>query len=455
MPPNSVDRQTFLENLRRSELLNARELQAAVQGLPETDRGRDVARALIKKGVLTRFQAQQLLAGRTRGFVIGQYRILEQIGKGGMGRVYKAMHRTMKRVVALKVLAPELVRTEKARRLFKREVRAAAQLLHPNIVTAYDANKVTGRYFLVMEYVDGPNLDQLVRQGGPLPVSLACELVRQAAAGLQHALSLGMIHRDIKPGNLMVARGGPGLPSPAPQIKILDFGLARLQEAEDAELAGDGTIQTSANTVLGTPDYLSPEQCRDLHATDIRSDLYSLGCTFYYLLTGQVPFPGGTSLEKLVRHASEDAEPVESLRPSVPAAVAAIVRKLMAKDPAERYQAPDELAAALAPFCKVGRASRKALKQAAEGGRPPGARSEEDSSPVVEVGAGPEEVAASASTWPPDLTPTPASQDGPTAVKRTPRATPGRRHRARAWLWAAAAVALGLGGAVGLFLALQ
>jgi serine/threonine-protein kinase len=345
--PTPVDSRTFLKRVQKSGLLEPRELKAAVKLLPETDRGRVVARALVDAGVLTKFQAELLLAGRTSGFNLGQYRILEQIGQGGMGRVYKAEHTAMGRVVAVKVLAPQHVKTEKARELFRREVRAAGKLAHPNIVTAFDASVSDGRHYLVMEFVDGPNLEQLVRERGPLPIGIACEAVRQTALGLQYAHEQGMVHRDIKPSNLLVQRGsgGPFV------VKILDFGLARLQEPIDAGSSRHGTILAQPNVVMGTPDYLSPEQGRNLHAVDIRSDLYSLGCTLYHLLAGQVPFPGGTSLEKLIRHTSEEATPVEAFRPEVPPEVGAILRRLMARDAARRFQTPGELAAALAPHC--------------------------------------------------------------------------------------------------------
>lgn len=349
--PQHVDREAFLTRLRQSGLLSDEELDVAAATVPQTHRGRLVARALVERGLLTKFQAEMLLAGRTGPFTLGQYRILDQLGQGGMGRVFKAVHQTMNRIVALKVLAPQGIETEKGRQLFRREMQAAARLAHPNIVTAFDASKEADRYYLVMEYVDGPNLDRLVRDHGPLPVGLACDFVRQAALGLQHAHEMGMVHRDIKPSNLLVQRpSGPA--GKGSVVKILDFGLARLGEADEA--GPIGTIEVRPNTVLGTPDYLSPEQARDLHAVDIRSDLYSLGCTFYYLLTGLVPYPDGSTMEKLVRHGTEEPTPVERLRPEVPAAVAAVVRRLMAKKPAERYQTPAELAAALATFAVAG-----------------------------------------------------------------------------------------------------
>jgi serine/threonine protein kinase len=350
MPVTFIDRQMFLTNLRQSGLVEAAQLETILGQLPETNRGRVIARELVARGLLTKFQAEMLLAGRTSGFQLGQYRILDQLGQGGMGRVFKAVHQTMNRIVALKVVTSQLVKTEQGRQLFMREVRAAARLMHPNIVTAYDANQISDRHFMVMEFVDGPNLEQLVREQGPLPVGQACDFVRQAAQGLQFALENHIVHRDIKPANLLVQRASGSARDTQCIVKILDFGLARLHQRNPNDEPGSQTILTKANTVMGTPDFLSPEQARDLHKVDIRSDLYSLGCTFYYLLTGRLPFPGGTTLEKLVRHGTEEPTPVESLRPEVPAAVAAIVRRLMAKQPAERFQTPAELAAALAPF---------------------------------------------------------------------------------------------------------
>ena len=313
--PQQMDRRTFLAQVRQSGLLTDEELMKAEKHLPVSNRGRSIARNFIEKGLLTRFQAERLLVGRTAGFLLGQYRVLDQIGRGGMGRVFKAEHRTMGRIVALKVLAPDPLRTDRAQELFLHEVRAAAQLVHPNIVTAYDANEIDGRYFLVLEYVDGPNLEQLVRRQGPLPVGQACDYVRQIAVGLQCAHLLGMVHRDVKPANILVQRRGlngddVGL------VKISDFGLARLSNPNAADEFSDhpGTILTKDNTVSGTPDYLSPEQAQSLHKTDIRSDLYSVGCTFYFLLTGQVVFPGGGTLDKLIRHGAEKAADVRDAR---------------------------------------------------------------------------------------------------------------------------------------------
>jgi serine/threonine-protein kinase len=367
MPTQQIDRDTFLERLRASGLLDEQGLARAAELAAEDQRGKTVARSLVALGLLTRFQAEMIYHGRTDGFTLGQYRVLDRLGRGGMGRVFKAQHQTMHRVVALKVLAPELMKTERARKFFEREVRAAAKLVHPNIVTAYDANQIADRHYLVMEFVDGPNLHELVKERGPLSVGQACDFVRQSALGLQFAHEQGMVHRDIKPANLLVQNG----PGPHCVVKVLDFGLARLHEpAGDAE-PSDDSLPAVEQQVMGTPDYLSPEQARNLHNADIRSDLYALGCTFYYLLAGDVPFPGGTTLEKLVRHGSEDAKPVHVLRPDVPAPVSRIVAKLMAKRPEDRYPTPADLARALAPFAEQSTDSIPTLTVAEE----PAARS--------------------------------------------------------------------------------
>jgi serine/threonine-protein kinase len=344
------DRKKFLEYLNRSRLLTPEQYAEAVAGLPDTDRALAVARHLVGCGALTKFQAEMLLIGRTNGFFLGQYRILDEIGCGGMGRVFKAVHETMARIVALKVLPNELLQDARARQLFQREVRALACLIHPNIVTAYDANQSGDRCYLVMEFVDGPNLEQLVREQGPLPVGQACDFIRQAALGLQFAFEKGMVHRDIKPANLLVQRGGDGRCA----VKILDFGLARLQSSTAVNGSKDLTIAAEANRVVGTPDYIAPEQAENVHAADIRSDLYSLGCTLYFLLTGKVPFGGTTLLEKIIKHSAEPPPVIEAERPEVPKEVGAILRKLLAKAPAERYQTPAELAAVLAPFAVAG-----------------------------------------------------------------------------------------------------
>lgn len=330
------DRTALLDALRASGLLTVAQLTRAIAALPHTvESASQAARFLVGAGFLTTFQADRLLAGRTDGFVLGQYVIQEPVGRGAMGRVFRATHRAMNRSVAIKVLDPELTRTAAARQAFSREVKAAARLNHPNIVTAYDANEVGDRSYLVLEFVDGPTLEALVRQNGPLPVAHACEFVRQAAWGLQHAHESGMVHRDVKPANLLVAR--PSKPAPACVVKIADFGIARLAPTDSA--GGPGFV--------GTPDYVAPEQAADPEKADHRADLYGLGCVFYFLLTGQPPFASLSRTETLRRHRSEAPVRIERVRPDVPPAVAAIVHRLLAKDPAARFGSAAELAAHL------------------------------------------------------------------------------------------------------------
>jgi serine/threonine protein kinase len=260
-----------------------------------------------------------------------RYRVLELLGSGGMGRVYKAEHRLMERLVALKVINRNIMDNPAAVERFRREVKTAARLSHPNIVTAFDAEQVQDWHFLVMEFVEGQSLDRFVQQRGRLPVAEACDYVRQAALGLQHAWERGMVHRDIKPQNLMRTPHG--------QIKVLDFGLARfLAEGKS------GSALTQFGMVMGTPDYIAPEQAHDSRAADTRSDIYSLGCTFYYLLTGRVPFPEGSTLQKLMAQVEKAPTPLVRLRRDVPPAVVGIVERMMAKDPARRFQTPAEVA---------------------------------------------------------------------------------------------------------------
>jgi serine/threonine protein kinase len=359
-----MDRGTFLRHLRESRLYSEQEFDAAAARLPESDQARVLARALIAQGLLTRFQARQLLNGKGKKLVLGQYRLLDYLGRGATGRVFKAMHTVMRRVVAIKVLSSNILAAGEDLYLFRREIRAAAQLQHPNIIAAYDAEEAKGAPFLVMEYAEGPNLQELLKKQGPLPIGLACELMRQAAEALQYAHEKGIVHRDIKPANLLVTRlvgfAGPAVgadsgaeasssPALPPLLKILDFGLARLHGAMTS--SGADTIRAKTGTLLGTIDYISPEQTNSIHDVDIRSDLYSLGCTFYHLLAGRVPFAGETAMEKLVKHLMEQPVPLQEVRPEVPPAVASIVLRLMAKDRYQRFQSPAELACALAPWC--------------------------------------------------------------------------------------------------------
>ncbi len=333
-----VDRATFFDRLRQSRLLTETELEQAASRFGADAPSLAIADSLVQEGRLTPFQGRQMCSEDTQPLSLGQYRLLDELGRGGMGHVYKALHTIMGRVVAIKVISPDLVSDPVAVEWFRREVRASTQLNHPNIVMAFDANEADGLHFLVMEYVHGITLDALVKQHGPLPISHACALIRQAALGMQHAHEKGMVHRDMKPGNLLIPLPEGDQP-PEVLVKILDFGLARLH----GKTKGDTIALRGEAGVLGTPDYIAPEQSRNIHAADIRSDLYSLGCVFYFALAGRVPFPGDNAMEKLIKHLIEQPEPLEELRPDVPPEVAALVRRLMAKDPADRYQTPAEL----------------------------------------------------------------------------------------------------------------
>ena len=270
-----------------------------------------------------------------------RYRIVKRLGIGGMGSVYLAEHRLMDRPVALKVIRRDLLGNEALVERFRREVKAAARLaLHPNIVAAYDAEQAGDSHFLVMEFIDGVNLAHLVKSQGPLPCELACEAVKQAAEGLEHADQRGMVHRDIKPQNLMQTPDG--------QVKILDFGLARFaSEAlpdlmpaseRETEPGAEATARdrvaplTLTDMLLGTADYIAPEQASDPRSADIRADIYSLGCTLYYLLAGHPPFPGGSLLEKLKAHREQAPKPLAAVRPDLPPELARIVDRMMVKD---------------------------------------------------------------------------------------------------------------------------
>jgi serine/threonine protein kinase len=271
-----------------------------------------------------------------------RYRVIDALGDGGMGTVYRAEHRLMDRPVALKVIRSDLLGNQALVERFRREVKSAARLAsHPNIVVAYDAEQAGETHMLVMEFVEGTDLARLVDRRGPLPVGEACEYARQAALGLQHAFEDGMFHRDIKPQNLMRTTRG--------QIKVLDFGLARF-----ASEVGSRAEVTAEGMVLGSADYIAPEQIDNPHAADIRADIYSLGSTLYFLLAGHPPFADGSLIQKLMAHGEKTPRPLAELRADLPTELAQIVDRMMAKDPARRFQTPGEVAQALTPFFKQG-----------------------------------------------------------------------------------------------------
>jgi serine/threonine protein kinase len=290
---------------------------------------------MIKDGLLGSFQAKFLLQGKYKGFFLGRYKILEQIGSGGMGCVYLCEHTHMKRKAAVKVLPASLAENSSFRERFYREARAVAALNHPNIVRAFDIDTDRNLHFLAMEYVEGSSLYSLVTKKGPLDVKTAVSYMRQAAAGLQHAFESGLVHRDIKPGNLLVDLFG--------NIKVLDMGLARFvaDDKDDLSLRHDEAI-------LGTADYLAPEQAINSRLADTRSDIYGLGCTLYFCLAGKPPFADGTTARKLVLHQTAEPKPLSEFRSDVPEEVVAVLRKCMAKKPEDRYQTPAELERAIA-----------------------------------------------------------------------------------------------------------
>jgi serine/threonine-protein kinase len=334
---------SFVDSLRQLQLLDRPHFEEVARLQATFSDARLLARELLQRGWLSAYQLNQLFQGRGRELVLGQYVVVERLGEGGMGTVFKARHRRLDRIDALKVIRKDHLANATAVQRFHQEARLAARVSHVNIVSIYDASEADGMHFLAMEYVDGIDLAKLVQRNGPLPIAQACEFIRQAALGLEHAHECGLVHRDIKPSNLFV-NPKKGL------VKVLDMGLARmLKAAHEGDEAGG---LTHTGVVMGTPDYISPEQAINSSQVDIRSDIYSLGCTLYFLLTGQVPYPGGSLTEKLLRRQLEDGRPVNELRPEVPGELAAIVAGMMARKPDDRYATPGEVAEALEPFCQ-------------------------------------------------------------------------------------------------------
>ncbi len=276
-----------------------------------------------------------------------RYRIIKELGRGGMGVVYQAEQTLMDRPVAIKVIGRELLAHPDALERFRRETKAAAKLTHPNIVIAFDAEQVGDLHMLVMEYVECRSLAEVLRRKGPLSVAHACHFTRQVALGLQYALDKGMVHRDIKPQNLMLTANG--------QVKILDFGLAKVVSERSA-----GQALTASGAYMGTPEYCAPEQATDARQADIRADIYSLGCTLYALLAGRPPFQEDTAVLTILAHLSKEVPPLSQVRPDVAPELWAVVQRMLAKDPAERYQKPAEVAQALLPYSRGGAEARVA-----------------------------------------------------------------------------------------------
>ncbi|MBI3821341.1 MAG: protein kinase [Planctomycetes bacterium] len=311
---------------------------------------------LVAKDYVTEYQASLLSRGHVDDFYLGDYKVLERIGRGRMAGVYKAVHPSGQ-VVAIKVLPPSRAKSGQTLARFQREARLSVKLKHPHVVRSFQVGETKGVHYLVMEYLEGETLEDVLGRRKRLPPAEAVRLIHQALLGLQHINEMGMVHRDLKPANLML------LPIPAKadsattlksNVKILDIGLAR--EFFDEKTQADATEKmelTGEGTLLGTPDYLAPEQARDPRNIDIRADIYSLGCTLYHLLTGQPPFPDKNILNQMIRHATEAPKPLQDFVPALPEGLSQIVNWMMAKQPGQRYPTPARAAQALDAFLMV------------------------------------------------------------------------------------------------------
>ncbi|MFO0807489.1 MAG: protein kinase [Gemmataceae bacterium] len=329
----------FLDLVRKSGVIDPARVDSFASTLKPQAAPQAIAQRMVGDGLLTEFQARQLLQGKHRRFILsGKYKLLELIGAGGMGAVYLCEHIYMSRLVALKVLPSNKLEDRATLERFYREAKAVGQLDHPNIVRAHDIDRDDNILFLVLEYIDGSSLQEIVGRYGPMDFIRAAHYIAQAALGLEHAHAANLIHRDIKPGNLLLDRGGT--------IKILDLGLARFFNAPPHD---NVTAKYDEGTILGTADYLAPEQGLP-GAIDIRADIYSLGSTLYFLLTGKAPFEDGTLSQKMLWHQTRAPRAVTEYRSDVPAPLLAVLDRMMAKDPSTRYQSPREVVVALQPW---------------------------------------------------------------------------------------------------------
>tara|TARA_R110002072_G_scaffold299632_1_gene475497 strand:- start:78335 stop:80536 length:2202 start_codon:yes stop_codon:yes gene_type:complete len=349
MSGNAVE--SFMTTLRRSNLLAPEQVAVAASLATDSD-AVSVARELILRKWLTEWQARQILAGKSKLY-LGKYKLMDVLGQGGMGAVLKAESTTLRREVALKVMATNLHDDGIARARFEREIAFSASLNHPNIVRAIDADQIGNRFFLVMEYFSGRDLKAVVKERGQVSVEFACECIRQAALGLQHAFEQGIVHRDIKPSNLLVTKDPK---TGRPLIKILDLGLARVAHQAELATAGPANFEaadggvTRSGQIMGSPDYMSPEQAMSSSTVDIRSDIYGLGVTLFQLLCSKLPYTGENVMEKLLERINKDAPPVSVYRPELPPVLVHIVAKMLHRDPAQRFQTPAEVAAVLEAF---------------------------------------------------------------------------------------------------------
>lgn len=348
----------LVDTLRQTRLLTPAQIDALKRQVPgrRVD-SRLLARTMLQHGWLTVYQINQLLAGNGHELIVGPYQILDRLGKGGQSTVYMARRTETGAVVALKVVQADLLTTPEICRQFVQEMEAMSTLHHPNVVRFLDADRHNDCYYCAQEYVAGTDLGKYVRLLGGVPAAEASDYIRQVALGLQHAHERNLIHRDIKPGNLLLTT--PCKKKTAPLfgtgsvVKILDWGLASLTRPGQAQRSAESA--EPCKVLIGTADYLSPEQALRPDSVDIRSDIYSLGCTFFYLLTGQPPFPDGTVMQKVLKHQNEVARRVDEYRPDLPMGLAYIVQRMLAKQPEDRFQTPGSLAVALTPYCNVER----------------------------------------------------------------------------------------------------
>jgi serine/threonine protein kinase len=331
----------FISLVKRSKLVEDAQLDAAVERFYEKSDSTQIEDSealsafLVAENLLTRWQADNLLKGKHKGFILGKYRLLGHLGTGGMSSVYLAEHILMDRRVAIKVLPQSKVEDSSYLERFKLEACAAGRLNHANIVRAHDFDHEGNTHYLVMEFVDGRDLQTWIKQDGPLDFETAANFVAQAAEGLQHAHDSGLVHRDIKPANLLVDKHGT--------VKILDMGLAKFSEGSRPSL----TLVHDEN-VLGTADYLAPEQAVDSHGVDHRVDIYSLGCTLYFVLTGHPPFPEGTLPQRIMKHQREAPASIYVDRPDAPADLVEICERMMAKTAEQRPQTASDVVHELA-----------------------------------------------------------------------------------------------------------
>lgn len=343
--------------LLRSKLLTAEEAKAiCARWQVEAKNAADAQQFLqwlAAAGHVTDYQAALLIRGYAEGFFLGEYKILDRLGKGRMAGVYKAQHR-LGQVVAVKVLPPSKAREGNFLSRFRREAKLALRLKHPNIVRAFQVGECKGLHYLVMEHLEGETLADLLERRGLLPPAEAVRLVHRALEGLQHIHECGLIHRDLKPSNLMLVypNGTPTPDTSRATVKVLDIGLGR-ELLDESATPGDEPGLTGEGVVLGTPDYMAPEQARDPRTADIRADVYSLGCVLYHALGGRPPFPDANLLSQMIRHATEEPQPLHQLNPAVPDGLQQIVNWMLAKDPADRYPTPERAAQALQVFLAV------------------------------------------------------------------------------------------------------